>query len=241
MRPELTETQLLAMWETGTGQAPPVRALLLAAAAAAPGEAVADLTLAGLNELLLDLREESFGPVLPCAAECPGCDEPLEVSVTTDELRAPGRRSMPGPGPYPSATLLAEGYEVTYRALTGRDLLAVDPASPDARRTLLRRCVVGAEPAAEVLPDVLLEALAQRLADLDPGADTVLPLTCPHCGHTWTAALDVAGHLWAEVEGYARRLLHEVHALARGYGWSESDVLTVSPARRRFYLEATAG
>ncbi|MFD4715207.1 hypothetical protein ACFWN5_36845 [Streptomyces sp. NPDC058430] len=239
MRPELTETQLLGMWETGHGQAPPAQALLLAAAAAPPGEAVADLTLADLNALLLDLREESFGAALPCATDCPDCDEPLEVSVTTDELRVPGRRGMPGPVREP-ATLLAGGHEVTYRALTGRDLLAVDPASPEARRTLLGRCVVGVEPAAEVLPDVILETLAQRLADLDPGADTVLPLTCPHCRHTWTAALDVAGYLWAEVEGYARRLLHEVHALARVYGWSESDILTVSPARRRFYLEATA-
>ncbi|MFH8736166.1 hypothetical protein [Streptomyces sp. NPDC017964] len=240
MRPELTETQLLGMWEAGDGQAPPARALLLAAAAAPAGEAVADLTLADLNALLLDLREGSFGAALPCAADCPNCDEPLEISVTTDELRAPGRRNVPGPR-HDLATLLAEGYEVTYRALTGRDLLAVDPASPAARRTLLSRCVVGTDPAADVLPEGVLETLAQRLAGLDPGADTVLPLTCPYCRHTWTAAFDVADYLWAEVEGYARRLLHEVHALARVYGWSESDVLAVSPARRRFYLEATAG
>ncbi|MET8136967.1 hypothetical protein [Streptomyces sp. NPDC005251] len=240
MRPELTETQLLGMWETGDGQASPVRALLLAAAAAPPGEAVADLTLADLNALLLDLREGSFGFALPCAADCPDCDEPLEVSVTTDELRGPGRLNMPGPRRDP-ATLLAEGYEVTYRALTGRDLLAVDPVSPGARRALLSRCVIGMDPVADVLPEGVLETVAQRLADLDPGADTVLPLTCPYCRHTWTAALDVADYLWAEVEGYARRLLHEVHTLARVYGWSESDVLAVSPARRRFYLEATAG
>ncbi|RFC71010.1 hypothetical protein [Streptomyces sp. AcE210] len=239
MRPELTEAQLLSVWETGDGQAPPARALLLAAAAAAPGEAVADLTLADLNALLLDLREGSFGAALPCAADCPNCDEPLEVSVTTDELRAPGRRNVPGPRRDP-ATLLAEGYEVTYRALTGGDLLSVDPASPEARRTLLSRCVVDTTPAADDLPEGVLETVAQRLADLDPGADTVVPLTCPYCRHAWTAALDVADYLWAEVEGYARRLLHEVHTLASVYGWSESEVLAVSPARRRFYLAATA-
>lgn len=239
MRPELTEAQLLRVWETGDGQAPPVRALLLAAAAA-PGEPVADLTLADLNALLLDLREGSFGAALPCAVDCPNCDEPLEVSVATDELRAPRPRNVPSPRRDP-ATLMAEGYEVLYRALTGRDLLAVDPASPVARRTLLSRCVVDTTPAADDLPEGVLETVAQRLADLDPGADTVVPLTCPYCRHAWAAALDVADYLWAEVEGYARRLLHEVHTLACVYGWSESEVLAVSPARRRYYLEATAG
>jgi hypothetical protein len=32
-----------------------------------------------------------------------------------------------------------------------------------------------------------------------------------------------------------------VHALARSYGWTEADVLAISPTRRRFYLEASAG
>ncbi|MER5597110.1 hypothetical protein [Streptomyces sp. NPDC002265] len=240
MRRELTEWQLLDMWEAGHRQAPPARALLLAAAVAPSGATVADLPLAELKALQLDLRERSFGTVLPCVTDCPGCGESLEVSVMTDELRAPGQRKAPGDGPE-LGTLHAEGCKVTYRALTGRDLLAVHGASGKVRRTLLRRCVVGSEPADSDLPDVVLEALAERLADHDPGADTVLSLTCPHCRHAWTAALDVAEHLWAEVEAYARRLLYEVHALARAYGWSEADVLAVSPLRRQFYLGAATG
>ncbi|MEU3660516.1 hypothetical protein AB0E77_12285 [Streptomyces sp. NPDC032940] len=240
MGPELTETQVLHLWETGAGHAPPARALLLAETVAPPGEDVGDLPLSELNALLLDLREGSFGAALPCAADCPNCDEPLEVTVTADELRAPGRRNIPGPSRAP-LTLRAEGYEVVYRPLTGRDLLAIDPASPEARRVLLSRCVLASEPGGDPLPEKVLERIAQRLADVDPGADTVLSLACPYCRHPWAAALDVAAYLWAEVEGCARRLLHEVHTLARVYGWSESEVLAVSPARRRFYLEATAG
>jgi hypothetical protein len=30
-----------------------------------------------------------------------------------------------------------------------------------------------------------------------------------------------------------------VHALASVYGWSEKEILSLSPARRQFYLEAT--
>ncbi|MBT2369853.1 hypothetical protein J7E88_32430 [Streptomyces sp. ISL-10] len=249
MQPELTEAQVLDVWESGVRQEPPVRALLLAAVAASAGEDVADRPLAALRSLLLDLRCGSFGDVLPCTTDCPACDESLEVMVGAEELRAtPGTGTAPAPDPRPAAGpgpmtagLTAGSYEITFRALTGRDLLAVDPVAPQARRTLLSRCVVSVEPPTDALPDEVLEEVAQRLPDLDPGADTVLSLSCPHCHHEWWAALDVADHLWAEVDAYARRLLHDIHVLARAYGWSESDVLTVSPARRQFYLEAAAG
>jgi hypothetical protein len=39
------------------------------------------------------------------------------------------------------------------------------------------------------------------------------------------------------VEDWASRLLLEVHALASVYGWSERDVLNLSPRRRRLYLD----
>ncbi|MGW2253960.1 hypothetical protein ACWCXH_27760 [Kitasatospora sp. NPDC001660] len=237
MTPQLTEACLLDIWESGQGQSSRARALMLAAAAEAGP--VTDLTLAGLHALLLDLRESSFGAALPCTTDCPGCAAQLDATVTTDELRPPRHRTVPGARPA-TGSLRAEGYEVRYRPLTAGDLLAVDPAAPDARRALLTRCLLAVEPATDTLPDAVLEAVAGHLADLDPGADTTVPLTCPDCGHTWSAALDIAEHHWAEIERYARRLLHEVAVLARAYGWTESEVLAVSPARRRFYLETAA-
>lgn len=263
MTAELTEARLLDIWETGSGQEPLPRALLLAAAAAVvlgpagadrpgpgadgtgqPGpragmQPVAERTLAALNGLLLDLRERCFGTALPCAADCPHCAEQLDVTLTTAELHPPGGRTAPPGGAPATARVRVDGHEVTYRALTGGDLLAVDPGTPGARRALLARCVLGAVPSAPEGPsDAVLEAVAERLGALDPGADTAVALTCPYCRHSWTAAFDVAGYLWAEVEAHARRLLHEVHVLARAYGWTEAEVLGVSPVRRQYYLEA---
>ncbi|MFC8700893.1 hypothetical protein ACFUIV_01870 [Streptomyces anulatus] len=255
MTAELTEARLLDIWETGNGRKPPARVLLLAAAGAGLPETgpdgtgqpdprsdlqtVADRTLAALNGLLLDLRERCFGTALPCAADCPHCAEQLDVSLTTAELRPPGDRVAPPGGAPATGRVHVDGHEVTYRALTGGDLLAVDPDAPGARRTLLGRCVLGAVPPAPDGPsDAVLEAVAERLGALDPGADTAVALTCPYCRHSWTAALDLGGYLWAEVEAYARRLLHEVHVLARAYGWTEADVLGASPVRRQYYLEA---
>jgi hypothetical protein len=42
---------------------------------------------------------------------------------------------------------------------------------------------------------------------------------------------------WSEISAEARRLLLEVHNLASAYGWSESDILSMSALRRRYYLE----
>ena len=62
-------------------------------------------------------------------------------------------------------------------------------------------------------------------------------LTCPACGHVWSAALDIAAYLWGELDDWAQDLLAQVHVLARHYAWSERDILTMSAVRRRFYLD----
>ncbi|MFI1506083.1 hypothetical protein [Streptomyces sp. NPDC020597] len=245
MTHRLTEANVLEVWEGGLGTTAAARSLLLASLAAPDGEDVADLPLSTLNRLLLELRRTAFGDLLPCTADCPACGDSLDVTVAATELRPPSQSAAEhgAEGPTPvTATLTTGGMTVTFRALTGGDVHAVDPAAPLARRTLLRRCVVDVSPPpVDDMPDEILEQVAGRLAQLDPGADTVLALTCPQCAHRWEAALDLADHLWAEVCGYAHRLMHEVHTLARAYGWSEADVLAISPQRRRFYLEASAG
>ncbi|SEP95800.1 hypothetical protein SAMN04487983_1002272 [Streptomyces sp. yr375] len=240
----LTEANVLEVWEGGLGGTPAARSLLLASVAAPPGQDVADLPLSAVNALLLELRRGAFGDALPCAADCPQCGDSLDVTVGAEELRPCAVGSDAGAGPSPAtATLTTDGMTVTYRALTGRDVRAVDATTPRARRSLLRRCVVHVSPPPvdDDLSEEVLEQVARLLPELDPGADTVLVLNCPQCAHRWEAALDIGDHLWTEVSGYARKLLHEVHSLARAYGWSEADVLSISPARRQFYLEASAG
>ncbi len=234
---QLTEANVLDVWESGLAGPPAARSLLLASLAAPSGHSVADLPLSALNSLLLELRRGAFGDALPCTADCPECGESLDVTVTAGELLPCGG----GGAVAATATVTSYGRTVTYRALTGRDVRAVDPAAPGARQALLRRCVLRVDPPADDLPDEVLEDVARLLADLDPGADAVLPLNCPQCDHSWDAALDLAEHLWTDVSGYVRRLLHEVHALARAYGWTEADVLAISPTRRQFYLEASTG
>ncbi|WP_158892897.1 phage baseplate protein [Amycolatopsis anabasis] len=229
----LTEAGLLATWEAALGQGPVRRALALATAGGAEPATVADLSVGRREEFVLALRERCFGATFSCAVTCPSCEEELELELGLDDVRA-------APPPDGENRITAHGFEVEFRPITSRDLLAVRRDLPDARRRLLERCVLSARRRgrkARKVPDEVLDAVAAELSTRDPQADVRLDLDCASCGHEWRSPFDVTAFLWAEMEAYARRLLHEVHALATVYGWSEREVLAVSPARRRCYLE----
>ncbi len=79
--------------------------------------------------------------------------------------------------------------------------------------------------------------ISRALDEADPCMDLALDLVCPACEHTWSAPFDIGAFLWEELDVRARRLLDEVHALARSYSWSERQILELSETRRRAYLE----
>ena len=87
------------------------------------------------------------------------------------------------------------------------------------------------------LPDAVITRIEEALDALDPDGDPVLQMSCAHCNHDWSARFDIADFLWHEIAVLGRRLLDEVDVLARAYGWTEAEVLALSPARRRHYLD----
>ena len=110
------------------------------------------------------------------------------------------------------------------------------------RRILFERCLIAAKLGgesvrAEQLPAQVVDAVAKCLAEADPQADVQLDISCPFCGWNWQASFDIVAFLWTEIEARACRLLQDVHVLARAYGWSEREVLDLSPLRRELYLE----
>jgi hypothetical protein len=87
------------------------------------------------------------------------------------------------------------------------------------------------------LPEHVVASISDCMAQADPQTDVQLDLTCPACGSSWRAPFDIVSYFWSEVNAWAERLLREVHTLAATYGWFEADILAMSPARRRRYLE----
>jgi hypothetical protein len=89
----------------------------------------------------------------------------------------------------------------------------------------------------DCLPDAVVDRLSRRIEQLDPGARVSFTVACPDCAKSWDAALDVGDMLWMRLQAAAERLLLDVDALARAYGWSEAQVLALPPLRRAAYLQ----
>jgi hypothetical protein len=257
----LSGPEILDVWERGQALHPVDRALLILATACpeAGWSRLAALAVGRRDTLLFQARARAFGPSLTGHADCPACGERSELRIETTDLGV--RSEGAGPpaigeagddaGAHTAAHLaVLDGLDVRFRLPDSRDLAAIaEAADPTvARARLLERCVLavvdrhdGAAVGIAGLSPEHVEALAARMAEADPLAEVVLRLTCPGCGHQWRADLDIGAFFWTEIVAEARRLLGEVAALARAYGWREFDILAMGAARRRAYLELAAG
>jgi T4 bacteriophage base plate protein len=237
----LPAAQLLEVWERGRHASPGERALLLLGAAE-PGMAMEHLGVLSIGRrdaALLKLRAQTFGERLAGLSVCPQCSEQLEMDFAVADILLPSPADIP-----PELTLITGDYRIVFRLPNSLDVVALgrEETGPAAERWLLQRCIVEVSQGHEArcvgeLPEEVIDAIASHMAEADPQAETALALTCPACGVQWRALFDIVAFFWREIDAWAMRILHEVHVLASTYGWSEQDILTLSPWRRQFYLE----
>jgi hypothetical protein len=230
----------MAAWERAAPEAPAARAVALARLACADHDADgADaLPLGERERSLLALRAAVFGPRLTGLVECEACGAPLELDVGVDEILA-----SVADAPSAELTLDIEDHHLALRLIDSRDMLAAAAAPPtQAAQVLLQRCIVaatcdGSSVAVADLPERVAAAAGEAIAAADPLADLSFDLACVVCAHAWRAPFDAAQFLWSELDAWAARTMREVHTLARAYGWSERDILSMSAARRARYRE----
>lgn len=240
MASPLSPRRLLEARDAGERLHPLDRALVvLRLAGDDAGEDPAGWPIALRDRRLIELHRQTFGDALACLADCPRCGERQQFDLSALSLAA-------GMGdPRPPEALGGEGWEVSLRPLDSRDLAAAARTGDldGAVETLAARAVAAvAAPAGAAgladLPAAARAAVVERVGDREAAADLALDLRCPACDHRWTTGFDIGAHLWAEIDAHAVRLLGEIAALADRFGWSEADILALSPARRRAYLAA---
>ncbi|MCF1594500.1 hypothetical protein [Streptomyces muensis] len=251
--------ELLATWEAGLAEASTGRALLLHRTAR-PDVDAATLPVLPVGEREADLfalRRALFGERMQVRLACSACGADMEFDLDAGEFARSlggagglsGGPGGPGDGPGgPGGSVVRvrqDGWDVEFRLPGVADLTAAARAA-DPRAALLARCLVSAvrdgttTVGAGDLPVPVQRRIAEAVEAVDPGADVTLNIACPECGEATRAELDIASYLWTELDAWARDLLLDVHLLATSYGWSEPEILALSPLRRRYYLELCA-
>lgn len=213
------------LWQEAAHLAPVDRAVrTLAAIKQIDADAAADWAVDERDRALIEARCESFGAMAEFYVVCPQCDEALETRFDLRALLAADRRAAP--------VLNWSGAEHELRAPTSRDVAMA--ARNGDRAGLVQACVVGLDAPAGG-PDVAL--VEKSLEQAFPLLNIMIDFTCPACDAAFSRPFDASAYLWADLERRAESLIDEVHRLARAYGWSERDILAMSPRRRAAYLE----
>lgn len=239
----LSTSELLNTWERGLTLSRAQQALLLLTLACpeTSPEVLARLSIGQRDRWLLTLREWTFGDQLAGLAICPHCAERVELSFMSDDIRVEAEEKH-----LDVYSLNSGEYEVQFRLPNSLDLMAVAGSQnvDMARKEIFKRCLLslqyhGEAQADDHLPQEMVNRIVQQMAEADPQAEVQLVLTCPTCEHTWRAEFDLVAFFWSEINAWACRVLKDVHVLANAYGWSEADILALSPYRRQCYLEMT--
>jgi len=237
----LSASEIVAVWERGCTQHPVDRALtLLEACCGEPRDHLALASIGQRDAMLLLVHQHLFGDALHAFAQCPQCGQHLEYSLSAREVAARSSHTVEE-----EHLRVTEGeMQLQLRRPNSFDLGAAAACAdlPAARRVLAARCVVqatrnGVEVTIPELADAVVTNIADRLALSDPQAEVLIDLTCAACRHAWQVILETESFLWMKISALAKRLLRDVHTLAREYGWSEQQILSLGPLRRQAYLE----
>jgi hypothetical protein len=228
----LSGSDLINLWERGHGMHAIDRALLALSMAFPESSAtLPDWVVGRRNQALLELHRSLFGPSLQAWAVCESCGEKMEFSIDANALLQQNLGAASS-----DQTVVFNGQ--SFRLPTSRDLadVARQSSAQQGALRLMQRCLSNAS-GPSAWSETEMEQVGEKMAMADPLAEIRLSLPCPACGNETTETVEVTSFLWGEIEGCAKRLLWEVHAIASAYGWTESEVLSLSPARRARYVE----
>lgn len=227
--------RMLSVWDSGRTRGDLLRRTLDLLRLPGPVEIgeIAALPVGERDARLLEVYEDLFGDELEALVRCTSCGEELEVRLPVKSVRveAPARDRE-------WHTIDSGASAVEFRLPNSIDLAAVAPVTGNSlRRLRLLERLVRQQGKVEEMSEEVAEKIERRMGELDPQAEICLELRCDACGAAFEAVFDVGSFLWAELDHWARRTLRDVHLLARGYGWSEDDVLRLHPWRRQMYVE----
>lgn len=212
-------------------------------------EALRALTVGDREALLLHIRRLTVGNRLQSTVTCPNpdCQERMDLELNVKDLLLPPYENC---REWYQETITEDDktYQLCFRLPTGGDQEVIaELARSDTRAAvgeLFRRCIKSEadsnDDVNQGLPRDVLAQLSALMSELDPQAELILQSTCPACSHAFSTQLDFARYFFQELGDRIRHVFREVHQLAFHYHWAEKEIMTMTPTRRRIYLDLLA-
>ncbi len=212
---------------------------------------VSSLTVGDRDALLLHLRRLAFGERIHSVLACPqtGCGEKMDLELTIGDILVSFNQHAKEV--YEMGLNEKDiAYKIKFRLPTGADQETVvrmginDPDTASMR--LLKLCIQemmknGRKIKSEnSLPIAVVEALSQRMAEIDPQAEILLKMPCPVCQREFVANFDIGDFFLKELIADSQQIFREVHLLAWHYHWNEEDIINMTRSRRQIYLNQLA-
>ena len=202
-----------------------------------PGDAgqlrATDLVAADRDLLLAAIYERAFGDRIESTLTCTRCAQPFDlyfslrrlIETTHAENRERTWKSLSDGAFETSDGLL-------FRLPTGKDELELAGlAAAEVESRLLQRCLSESSwPKTATEFEDLLEQVAPLL-------HLVLIARCVECNHAHAVQFDIQSYVLGAIVAERRRLLFEIHRLARAYSWTLDEILSLRRSDRRQIVE----
>ncbi|MDO6416112.1 hypothetical protein Q4F19_17130 [Sphingomonas sp. BIUV-7] len=201
------------------------RLLVADAAGGLPPGSAARLPVADRDRLLAALYRELFGEDIEADAICSGCATPFELrfamAAVLDGRSARRPDGVEGPDRLGRYRL----GECVWRLPSTADL-----AAASTQHDLLAACIV------DGIVQSREDELEQAMAALGPPLDVDIDALCPRCGTTSPVRFEIGAYLLRCIANERRCLLAEAHRLARAYGWSCTEIMTLPRPERQAFV-----
>ncbi len=191
------------------------------------------LPTAERDRLLAEIYSRTYGSTIESTVMCRKCKAPFDVGFDLGALLDHLARNVKHAHTqqeHDGVFTLPEG--TCFRLPTGEDECAVLEIEPDrAINVLLQRCVINRQTQDD--PDAIERAMeeAAPLLDLDMDA------RCPECGEQQVVHFDIQYFLLTALGSGKKLLAREVDRLARTYGWSLNEILSLPRSVRLMYVD----
>jgi hypothetical protein len=159
---------------------------------------------------------------------CGQCGASFDIPF--EPARVPAKPAGDG---YPFAVVTTKAGALRLCVPTGTDQHAVAGLPEEEALDVLieRCCAAGGSRLDRQLSASDLRRVSAELEKVSPQVALTVSTACPACGAPSEPAIDPYGFVTVDESA----ILDDVHVLARGYGWSEAQILDLSASRRREY------